>query len=207
MKMLYSLLLAAAGLLAADSVPPDPEGILYTRAVKMMEEGRYAAARLTFQTLAQTYPRSAEAGEAQSALDAMLLFEDGQARLLAGKYGTAQLAFRTLVSVYPESPLVERSMAAMRESERLEEAQSSAPTIRSLQFKNTHGVKVEDILQRFREREIELGVEQVCKPEVLGEAKAALTEFLVERGVANPRVEVSNREVSPRSIEVTFRVR
>ena len=67
-------------------------------------------------------------------------------------------------------------------------------------------VSVEEILQRFQEREIELGVEQPYDAKVVERAKTALTELLEEKGVANPRVQVSTREIPPRSIEVTFRV-
>ena len=207
MKMLHTVLPLLAGvfLFAADSVPPDAAGLLYNQGAKLAEEGRFGAARLTLQTLVNTYPKSAQAAGARNAIEATLLFEDGQQRLLAGKYGTARLAFQTLISVYPESPLVKQAAERMRTSEKLEQAQSSAPIVRSLRFENTEGVEVQDILQRFEEREIELGVEKPYDARMLEEAKAALTELLRERGVANARVKVDTRAMAPRSIEITFR--
>jgi len=199
------LLLVAACAFAAESVPPDPSSALYSRGVKLAEDGKLPAARRTLGTLVNTYPKSAEAAEAQNAIDAMLLFEDGQARLLAGKYGTARLAFQTLIAVYPESPLVPRAAEAARSAEELEQSQSKAPIVRSLRFENMQGVKVQDILQRFQEREIDLEVEKAYDAKVVEQAKTVLTEFLAERGVANPRVQVSTREIPPRSVEITFR--
>ena len=206
MKIPYSslLLLVGACAFAAKSPPPDPARLLYHSGVKLAEEGKLPAARRTFETLVNTYPKSVEAAEAQNAIDATLLFEDGQARLLAGKYGTARLAFQTLIAVYPESPLVSRAIEAARAAEGLEQAQSKAPIVRSLRFENMQGVKVQDILQRFQEREIELGVEKAYDAKVAEQAKTVLTELLAEKGVANPRVQVSTREIPPRSVEITF---
>jgi hypothetical protein len=168
-------------------------------------EPKPPAARRTFETLVNTYPKSVEAAEAQNVLDAALLFEDGQARLLAGKYGTASLAFQTLIAVYPESPLVPRAAEAARAAEALEQAQSKAPIVRSLRFEKMPGVKVQEILQRFQEREIELAVEKPFDTTLAERAKSVLTELLAEKGMANPQVQVITREIPPRSIEVVFR--
>jgi outer membrane protein assembly factor BamD (BamD/ComL family) len=213
MKMRYSLILilAGAGAIAADSVvansaPPDSRTILYDRGIKLTEAGKLPAARRTLETLVNTWPKSVEATEAKYAIDAMLLFEDGQARLRAGKYGTAGLAFRTLLAVYPESPLVPRAADAMSTAERLDQAQSNTRTVRSLRFENVGGVKIQDILQRWEEREIELGVEKPCTTRMLEAAKAVLGQFLAEKGFGNARVEVNARDLAPRSVEITFRV-
>jgi outer membrane protein assembly factor BamD (BamD/ComL family) len=207
MRISHSLLLLLSGAcgFAAEVAPPDPAGFLYNLGVKLAEEGKLQAARRTLGTLLNSYPKSVEAAEAQNAIDAMLLFEDGQARLLAGKYGTARLAFQTLVVVYPESPLAPRAAEAARAADGMEQAQSKASIVRSLRFENMQGVKVQDILQRFQEREIDLEVEKPCDAKTVQEAKAVLAEFLTERGVANPRVQVSTREIPPRSVEITFR--
>jgi hypothetical protein len=207
MKIPYGslLLLVGACAFAAEPAPLDPARRLYDSGVKLAEDGKLPAARRTLSTLVNTYPKSVEAAGAQNAIDATLLFEDGEARLLAGKYGTAGLAFQTLVAVYPESPLAPRAAEAARSAEALEQSQSKAPIVRSLNFRDMPAVSVEEILQRFQEREIELGVEQPYDAKVVERAKTALTELLEEKGVANPRVQVSTREIPPRSIEVTFR--
>ncbi|MBZ5625353.1 MAG: tetratricopeptide repeat protein [Acidobacteriia bacterium] len=208
MRMISSLLLLWGAVFAfAASTSPDPAEILYERGVKMAEQGRFHAARLAFSTLVNTYPKSPQASEAQYTINATLLFEDGQARLIAGKYGTARLAFQTLIVVYPESPLVKQAADRMRMAERLEQAQSIGPTVRSLRFENTDPVKVDDIRQRLQEREIELDVEKAYDAKMVEEARRVLTELLAERGVANPRVEVSIREIPPRSVDVAFQVK
>lgn len=207
MRISHSLLFLIVGAcgFAAESALPDPAAILYDRGVKLAEEGKLQAARRTLATLVNTYPKSVEAAEAQNAIDATLLFEDGQTRLLAGKYGTARLAFQTLIAVYPESPLVPRAAEAARAAEGLERTQSKAPIVRSLRFENMHGVKIQDILQRFQDREIELGVEKSCDAKTVERAKTVLAELLAEKGVPNPRVQVGTREIPPRSVEITFR--
>jgi outer membrane protein assembly factor BamD (BamD/ComL family) len=199
------LLLVGASTFAAEPAPPDPKERLYDRGIKLTEEGKLPAARRALETLLNTYPKSVEATEAQNAIDALLLFGDGQARLRAGKYGTARLAFQTLIAVYPESPLVPRATDAMQESERLEQVQSNQRIVRSLRFESMPVVTVEQILQRFQDREIDLAVEKPANARMLEEARTALTELLAERGVVNPRIQVSTREIPPRSLEVTFR--
>ena len=207
MKMHSSALLILAGAWTIAAAPALPEpGRLYDQGIRLTQEGKLPAARRTLETLVNTYPKSVEAADAQNAIDALLLFEDGQARLRAGKYGTASVAFQTLIAVYPESPLVPRASEAMTTSERLEQEQTKTLIVRSLKFDHVQPVKVQDILQRFEEREIELGLEKTCNPKMLEEAKSALTELLSERGVRNPRVRVTTRELPPRSVEVAFRV-
>jgi hypothetical protein len=168
--------------------------------------GSYASAADSTQTFVKIYPKSTQATAAEQATDAASLFEDAQARLIAGKYGTARLAFQTLVTVYPESPLVKSATAGIRVAEQLEETHGP-PKLRSLRFEYTRPVKVEEILQRFEEREVALSVEQPYESKAAEEAKSVLTELLIERGVRNPRVEVKTRNVAPRKIDVTFLVK
>jgi hypothetical protein len=179
MKMHYSLILLLVGAwtIAADPARPDVSG----------------------------YRKNVEVN-ARNETDATLLFEDGQARLRSGKYGTAALAFQTLIAVYPESRLVARATDAMRTAERLEEAQSNTRTVRSLRFENLPGIRIQDVLQRFEEREIELAVEKPCNDRTLAQAKVVLTDFLAESGMPHPRVELSTRELPPRSVEIIFRI-
>jgi len=144
---------------------------------------------------------------ARHAVDAMLLFEDGQERLKAGKYGTARLAFHALISVYPESPLVEQAREAMRTAARMEERRERASLVRSIRFENARKVSREEILDRFREREVGIAVEQRCHRRDVDEARSVLAELLAERGVAHPRVKVAVRRHRARSVDVTFHLK
>ena len=144
---------------------------------------------------------------ARHTVDAMLLFQDGQERLKAGKYGTAALAFHALISVYPESPLVDEAREAMRKAERMEQKREHAALVRSIRFENGGQVSVEEILERFREREVGLAVEERCHRRDVDEAKSVLAELLAERGVAHPRVEVAVRRHRARTVDVTFHLK
>jgi len=144
---------------------------------------------------------------ARHTVDAMLLFEDGQERLKAGKYGTARLAFHALISVYPESPLAEQAREAMRKAERMEERRERASLVHSIRFENARKVSQEEILDRFREREVGIAVEQRCHRRDVDEAKSVLAELLAERGVAHPRVKVAVRRHRARSVDVTFHLK
>lgn len=150
--------------------------------------------------------QSREAEQAKQTLDAILLFEDGQARLHAGKYGTAALAFQTLIAVYPESPLVPQATEALRIAERREAQHLHARTLRSLRFENLTGVNEQEVLERFAEREIELAVQKSCDTRMVAQARSALTELLAERGMANAHVEIRTRDISRGGIEITFKV-
>jgi len=146
-----------------------------------------------------------EATLSRNEIEPRLLFEDGQERLRTGRYGTAAVTFRTLIAVYPESPLVPSAAKALRHAEELEQVQSNTRIVRSLRFENMAAVEVEEIRQRFEEREIDLELEKPCTDKTLAEAKAVLAELLSERGLTALRVEVHTRELAPRSVEVTFR--
>jgi hypothetical protein len=146
----------------------------------------------------------APATEARYAREAELLFQDGQARLEAGKYGTAALAFQALYSVYPESPLADRARWLMQKSEALEQAQAHARTVRSIRFAGLHQVSVDEILQRFQDREVGLAVEEHCRPQEVLAARTVLAELLAEKGVAHPKVNVAMRHHSANRMDITF---
>ena len=149
---------------------------------------------------------SREALAAKQTLDAILLFEDGETRLKAHKYGTSALAFQTLITVYPDSPLVAQATEGLRAAERHEAQQLHARVVRALRFENLSGIGLADVLQRFEEREIDLGVEKTCDTRMVEQAKTALAELLTEKGVTNPRVQVSTHDVSQGRVEITFKV-
>ena len=144
---------------------------------------------------------------APHAADAMALFEDGQERLKAGRYGTARLAFHALISVYPESPLVGQAREAMLTAERMEQRQERTALVRSIRFQKFPHLSPEEILVRFREREVGLAVEERCHRRDVDEATSVLAELLAERGVAHPRVKVAVRRHRARSVDVTFHLK
>ena len=139
--------------------------------------------------------------------DAALLFEDGWQRLKAGRYGTAGLAFHTLISVYPESPLAGQARQAMLAAERLEERREHTARVRSIRFQKLPQLSREEILDRFRQREVPLAVEEPCHRADVEEARSILAELLAERGVAHPRVKAVVRRRRARSLDVTFRLK
>lgn len=141
------------------------------------------------------------------AADAMLLFLDGQERLKAGKYGTARLAFHALISVYPESPLAQQARDAMLTAERLEQKRDRAALVRSIRFENARQVSAEEILDRFREREVGIAVEERCHRRDVDEARSVLAELLAEKGVAHPRVKVAVHRHRARSVDLTFQLK
>jgi len=142
---------------------------------------------------------------ALAADDALLLFQDGQARLQAGKFGTARLAFETLIAVYPESPLVSQAQEAIRTVDEMEQAQDTSPIIRSVNYVGFKKVTMAQIQQRLREREVKCAVEQRYDARDIEEARVALTEFLAEKGVRNFHVTADMENIPPRSAEITFR--
>jgi hypothetical protein len=77
--------------------------------IRQTAEGKLADARATLQTWSIPIPQDPLALQAKGAIDATLLFEEGQARTKAGKYETARVAFETLIAVYPENPAGRRT--------------------------------------------------------------------------------------------------
>lgn len=92
-----------------------PDEALYERGMKQIEARQFERARLSLQTLLNAYPSSPLRTQARAAIrtswiregmaspDAMLLFQEGQARLKAGRGDAARLAFQTLINLYPSS--------------------------------------------------------------------------------------------------------
>ena len=191
----------AVALLHADVPAGDPARQLYDNGIRQTEEGKFADARTTLQTLVDTYPHHPLALQAKGAIDATLLFEDGQARVKAGKYETARLAFETLVAVYPESPLAPRAKSAM---EAIAEKEKSRPVVKSLEFRDVDVLPADELRAAMEAREVRLSVGQPCRSKDVQHAKAALEEILAEKGVARARVEARTRTVSPDSVAVIF---
>ena len=97
----------------AQAATPD-ETALYERAIRLVDEGRYAPARLALQTLLNVYPETGLKAD----VDAALLYLAGNARLANRQPAPARLAFQTLINLYPESAYAERARKAIEESRR-----------------------------------------------------------------------------------------
>jgi Surface antigen variable number repeat len=146
-------------------------------------------------------------GTAPRQTDDVVLFQDGMERLKAGKYGTASLAFHALLSVYPESPLADRARAAIETADRMEQKRERTTLVRSIRFENARQVSPEEILDRFREREVGLAPEERCQRKDVREARDVLAELLEERGITRPRVDVAVRRHRAGTVDISFRIK
>ena len=131
---------------------------------------------------------------------AIHLFEDGQARIRDGRYGPATVTFRAVAQVYPESPLAKQAEAASRVAERKEE-RTGAPVVRSIAFQHMAPATTRQILDRFGEREVGLGVEQTYRQEDLEHARRAIAGLLAEKGVRNLDVRAEIHPLSNNRVE------
>ena len=204
MKRFLGLSLLAATLTFADAPSTGSARLLYDTGIRQTEAGKFEVARLTLQTLVDTYPKDPLALQAKGAIDATLLFEEGQARTRAGKYETARLAFETLIAVYPESPLVERAKGAL--DGLAEKEKAGRKVVKALEFRDVQAVPVAEIRAALEEREVRLAVGRPYRSRDIEQAKIALEEILAEKGVSNIRIQAQTRAVPPDAVDVIFTV-
>ncbi|HUK18325.1 MAG TPA: POTRA domain-containing protein [Bryobacteraceae bacterium] len=200
------LLLPIVVVLCAYATPPDSPEALYKTAVRHEKRGNLEEARINLLWLANYYSESPLATRARDEIGAIHLFEDGQARVRDGRYGSATVTFRTVAQVYPESPLAKQAEAASRSAERKEE-QTGGPLVRSLTFRNTAPATSREILDRFKENEVGLAVEQPYRQEDIDQACRAIAELLAEKGMANVDVRAEIHAVSSNRVKIEFIVR
>ena len=105
--------------------PATGETVLYARGLKQIEAGQLDKARLSLQTLINTYSLTPLRAQARAAIrtswirqgiadpDPLLLFLEGQTRATAGKREAALLAFQTLINLYPLSDYAEKARRAV----------------------------------------------------------------------------------------------
>ena len=105
--------------------PATGETLLYEQGLKQIEAGQLDKARLSLQTLINTYPLTPLRVHARAAIrtswiqqgiadpDPMLLFVEGQTRATAGNREAALLAFQTLINLYPLSDYAEKAKRAV----------------------------------------------------------------------------------------------
>ena len=77
------------------------------------------------------------------------------------------------------------------------------PVVRTVEFKNFHGVSVKDIENRLNDRDIQL-VERPYNPEYVETAQGIVEEFLKEKGQADVRVQPKVTRMPTHSVRVTF---
>lgn len=164
MQMIASLFLVAAQ-------------VLFNTGVQDVEAGRLERARLTLQTLINTYPYDPLVPDAKAQIEAIKLYEEGQDRLRQGRFEAAEFTFQTLVSVYPESSLVTPAEAAMHKAAQAQEELNVRLTVRAVDLKDA-GLDAGEIRKLFADREVRLAAGKVFDPRDVEQARLALTEFL-----------------------------
>ena len=80
------------------------------------------------------------------------------------------------------------------------------PVIRRIGYEGQRFVTVTDILERFRERNVGLSVEQAYDPARVERARDVIVDLLDERGRQNASVEVEVYDIPPRAVGVTFHI-
>jgi outer membrane protein assembly factor BamD (BamD/ComL family) len=198
-RMVLPLLLAGAVW-----AQEDPTRTLFDTALHDEQTGKLQRARLTLQTLINTYPRSPLAAQARTELGAVDLFQEGRERLQDGSAGSAVVTFRTVAQVYPESPLAQRAEAASRYAEKKEP--HDATTVRAIEFHGAWPISMEEIRQRFVDREIELAVEAPYSARDAERARTILVQLLREKGESSSQVRMETETLPPRAIRVVFTV-
>jgi outer membrane protein assembly factor BamA len=150
------------------------------------------------------YPRDPLALQAKGAIDATLLFEEGQARARAGKYETARPAFETLIAVYPENPLAKRAQpasAAIAEKEK-----ANRRVVNALEFRDVGMLPAEEIAAGLEEREVRLRVGKPYRARDVEQARTAIEEIVAGNGAERVRIQAETRTVAPHAVDVIFTV-
>jgi len=78
--------------------------------------------------------------------------------------------------------------------------------VRAIKFADFKSVSPAEILDRFKEREVRLGVEKPYHPEDAEEARHYIAQLLAEKGRPDARIEIATKVVAPGRVEVQFRL-
>jgi tetratricopeptide (TPR) repeat protein len=176
--------------------------LLFDTGVKDVDSGKLERARLTLQTLVNTYPNDPLAAGAKDELNAIELFEEGQDRMRQGRYDAAEFTFETLLSVYPKSQLVPRAEAAMHAATQAR-ALSVNLTVRAVDLKGA-GVPAVQAEKRFAEREVKLAAGKPFDPRDVDQARMALIELLSETGSAGAQIRTEARMAGAHEVDIVF---
>jgi outer membrane protein assembly factor BamA len=77
------------------------------------------------------------------------------------------------------------------------------PVVRSVEFKDFHGVSAAEIVTRLNDRDIQL-VERPYNVQNLQTAQGVVEELLAEKGQAGAQVKQTVTKIPPNSVKVTF---
>jgi hypothetical protein len=176
--------------------------LLFDTGVKDVDSGKLERARLTLQTLVNTYPNDPLAADAKDEINAIELFAEGKDRMREGRYDAAEFTFQTLLSVYPKSQLVAQAEAAMRAASQAR-AMSVNLTVRAVDLKAA-GVPAVQVEKRFAEREVKLAAGKPFDPRDVDQARLALTELLSESGTTGAQIRTEARMAGAHEVDVVF---
>lgn len=177
--------------------------LLFNTGVKDEDSGKLERARLTLQTLVNTYPNDPLAADARDELNAMDLFAEGQERIRQGRYAAAEFTFQTLLNVYPKSQLTRQAEAAMRSAADARSSMTVNLTVKTVDLKAT-GLAVPQVQQRFAEREVKLAAGRPFDPRDVEQARLALTELLAESGTPGAQIRTEARMAGAHEVDVVF---
>jgi outer membrane protein assembly factor BamA len=77
------------------------------------------------------------------------------------------------------------------------------PVVRTVEFKNFHGVSAQEIVNRLNDRDIQL-VERPYSPQCVETAQGIVEELLAEKGQPATHVKPTVTRIPPHSVRVTF---
>src|SRR6266850_2160501 len=110
---LFCLLLSCGGKNVATDAPgnnlDEPDKVLFDRAKRDLDKNKFTVARLTLQTLINTYPDSEFLPQAKYALAESFYRENS-----SGAMNQAEAEFKTMVETYPDSPLLDEAKTKLR---------------------------------------------------------------------------------------------
>ncbi|MEO8595592.1 MAG: hypothetical protein ABI759_19900 [Candidatus Solibacter sp.] len=78
-----------------------------------------------------------------------------------------------------------------------------APVVRSLDFKNFHGVSAKEIVERLHDRDIEM-MERAYSKECVATARGIVEELLAEKGQRDVRVTPTVERVNAHKVRLVF---
>ena len=77
------------------------------------------------------------------------------------------------------------------------------PVVRTVEFKNFHGVSVKEIVNRLNDRDIQL-VERPYNAQYVETAKGIVEELMAEKGQPGVQVKPTVTSVQPNAVRLTF---